>query len=46
MPLPSAAVLGAGLARAGMWAGSATVGYYGITTSFSPKKQDPAPYRY
>ena len=45
MPLPTAAALGSGLARAAMWGGSGAFTYYGIKTSFSPKMHSNAPYR-
>lgn len=45
MPLPTVAAVGYGMARAGIWAGSATVAYYSVKTSYSPKQHDNIPYR-
>jgi hypothetical protein len=45
MPLPSAAAVGTGIARAGVWAGSAAFAYYGVKTSYSPKQHENIPYR-
>jgi hypothetical protein len=45
MPIPTIAAVGTGLARAGVWAGTAAFGYYGVKTSISPKQHEAIPYR-